>query len=438
MAAMSDRISPTSSFGQPAAAAGSSTTTSMFQSTAVVAAAVKLAGRRSSTGGEHVNIKVAVRVRPLGEDLEGEGTLLLDGATQLSLVQPQGGQRSDFSFDHVYGPKATQAELYDDLGRQILDCAFEGYNGTIFAYGQTGSGKTHTIMGTTSDRGIIPRLGADLFERVEQAGESCAFVVTATYLELYNEVVCDLLSPGSQGLKIRQHLKTGIYVEDLTEVQLSNQSELERLITEGNKSRQVAATRMNERSSRSHAIFTLQLRQQRVEPEVNGEGRYPAEAARLGGTLLTSKINLVDLAGSERADMSADSRQLHEGAAINKSLSALGNVINALTEGAHGKTNPRPQPQPQPHPHPQPHPQPDPHRHSLSHPNPNLHHNLVRPRCRARALSFLQANQVSSGRSRVASTLVLVLVVVVEQLVPPYTPRPYLLGCWRRAWGGTR
>ena len=349
---MSGRISPTSSFGQPAAAAGSTatTTTSMFQSTAVVAAAVKLAGRRSSTGGEHVNIKVAVRVRPLGEGLEGEGTLLLDGATELSLVQPQGGQRSDFSFDHVYGPKATQAELYDDLGRQILDCAFEGYNGTIFAYGQTGSGKTHTIMGTTSDRGIIPRLGADLFERVEQAGESCAFVVTATYLELYNEVVCDLLSPGSQGLKIRQHLKTGIYVEDLTEVQLSNQSELERLITEGNKARQVAATRMNERSSRSHAIFTLQLRQQRAEAEVNGEGRYPAEAARLGGTLLTSKINLVDLAGSERADLSADSRQLHEGAAINKSLSALGNVINALTEGAHGTTNPHPRPQPQPYP----------------------------------------------------------------------------------------
>ena len=324
-AAMSGRSSPT----KPAAVAVSSGS-SIFPTTAVVASAVKLAGRKRPSG-EHVNIKVAVRARPLGEDLEGEGTLLFDGATQLSLVHPQGGQRSDFSFDHVYGPKATQAQLYDDIGRQILDCAFEGYNGTIFAYGQTGSGKSHTIMGTASDLGIIPRLGADLFSRVEQAGEACAFVVTATYLELYNEVVCDLLSPGSQGLKIRQHLKTGIYVEDLTEVQLSNQSELERLITEGNKARQVAATRMNERSSRSHAIFTLQLRQQHAEAEA--EGGYPAEAGRL----LTSKINLVDLAGSERADLSADSRQLHEGAAINKSLSALGNVINALTEGTHGR-----------------------------------------------------------------------------------------------------
>ena len=328
---MSGRSSPTSGLGQPAAAAGSSSS-GMFPTTAVVSAAVKLAGRKRPSGGEHVNIKVAVRARPLGEGLDDEGTLLFDGATQLSLVHPQGGQRSDFSFDHVYGPKATQAQLYDDIGRQILDCAFEGYNGTIFAYGQTGSGKSHTIMGTASDLGIIPRLGADLFARVEQAGEACACVVTATYLELYNEVVCDLLSPGSQGLKIRQHLKTGIYVEDLTEVQLSNQSELERLITEGNKARQVAATRMNERSSRSHAIFTLQLRQQHAEAEA--EGGYPAEAGRL----LTSKINLVDLAGSERADLSADSRQLHEGAAINKSLSALGNVINALTEGTHGRS----------------------------------------------------------------------------------------------------
>ena len=120
------------------------------------------------------------------------------------------------------------------------------------------------------------------------------------------------------------------------QVQLSNQHELERLITEGNKARQVAATRMNERSSRSHAMFTLQLRQQHAEVE----GGYLAEETPGGGRLLTSKINLVDLAGSERADLKADSRQLHEGAAINKSLSALGNVINALTEGSNGRGAP--------------------------------------------------------------------------------------------------
>ena len=135
---------------------------------AVVDAAAKLAGKERPGGGEHVNIKVAVRVRPPSDGYAGEGTLQFDSQTQLTLVNPHGGQRSDFSFDHAYGPEATQAQLYGDLGRQILDCAFEGYNGTIFAYGQTGSGKSHTIMGIASDLGIIPRLGADLFARVEQ------------------------------------------------------------------------------------------------------------------------------------------------------------------------------------------------------------------------------------------------------------------------------
>ena len=148
--------------------AGSSSSSS-FPTTAVVAAAVRLVAPKRPSGGEHVNIKVAVRARPLGEGLEGEGTLQFDSATQLALLHPHSGHRFDFSFDHVYGPEATQAQLYDDLGRQILDCAFEGYNGTIFAYGQTGSGKSHTIMGSASDLGIIPRLGADLFARVEQA-----------------------------------------------------------------------------------------------------------------------------------------------------------------------------------------------------------------------------------------------------------------------------
>ena len=234
----------------------------------VAKAAVKLANPKRAAGGDHVNIKVAVRARPLGDGADGGSTLQFQDGKQLSLAHPQqGGQRSEFTFDHVYGPETTQAQIYNDCGCPILDCAFEGYNGTIFAYGQTGSGKSHTIMGSATDLGIIPRLGVDLFSRVERVA-GCTCVVTATYLELYNEVVCDLLSPGNQGLKIRQHIKTGIYVEDLTEVQLSNRTELERLITEGNKARQVAATRMNERSSRSHAIFTLLLRQEHVNQPV--------------------------------------------------------------------------------------------------------------------------------------------------------------------------
>ena len=114
-------------------------------------------------------------------------------------------------------------QVYDDLGTQLLDSAFEGYNGTIFAYGQTGSGKSHAMMGTGRDLGIIPRLGVELFGRIGAAPAETTFMVTATYLELYSEVICDLLSPGNNNLRIRQHIKTGIYVEDLTEVQVSSE-----------------------------------------------------------------------------------------------------------------------------------------------------------------------------------------------------------------------
>ena len=271
------------------------------------------ARRRSS---DTCNIKVAVRVRG-GCEGAGPSNLRVDGNELLV----QSGQPSAFAFDHCYGPEATQPEVYDDVGRKVLDAAFEGYNGTIFAYGQTGSGKTYSIMGTPLELGIVPRLAVELFQRMDDAPAGATFEVTATYAELYNEVISDLLTPGHSGLKIRQHVSSGIYVEDLTEVQVCEHEEIEKLIAEGNKARQVAATRMNERSSRSHAIFTIMLRQQL--PEADGAIRH-----------LSAKINLVDLAGSERADMGADAKQLQEGAAINKSLSALGNVINALTEGS--------------------------------------------------------------------------------------------------------
>merc|ERR1712185_207832 len=135
-------------------------------------------------------------------------------------------------------------------------------------------------MGTPTQLGIVPRLAMELFERVHAAPATASFEVTATYAELYNEVISDLLTPGNSGLKIRQHVSSGIYVEDLTEVQVSSHEEIEKLIAEGNKARSVAATRMNERSSRSHAIFTIMLRQRL--PEDNGRSiRH-----------LSSKINL--------------------------------------------------------------------------------------------------------------------------------------------------
>ena len=290
-----------------------------------VLAAAKFRARSSSVGasasaGTEMNIKVAVRARP-PRPPGSESMLEFDGN---SVTENAGGERSTFAFDYAFGGDATQQEVYDGLGRPILDYAFEGYNGTILAYGQTGSGKSHSVMGSADDLGIIPRLSVELFERIEQAPPGVSFVVSATYLELYNEVICDLLNPGSQGLKIRQHIASGIYVEGLTEVQVSSFYELQRLITEGNRARATAATRMNERSSRSHAVFTVRLRQQRTAAE--------------GTVVLSAKVNIVDLAGSERADKVttgdyADARA-QEGAAINKSLSALGTVINALSQQA--------------------------------------------------------------------------------------------------------
>ena len=280
-----------------------------------------------STSSSSQNIKVAVRVRGGLPPEQGRALRVTGDSVDVLGAGPSGGPLS-FTFDYCYGPEATQVEVYEDIGGQILDHAFEGYNGTIFAYGQTGSGKSHSIMGSPGQLGIVPRLAVELFERVAAVAASAAqasFEVTATYLELYNEVIHDLLTPGNTNLKIRQHVSSGIYVENLTEVQVASHEEIERLIAEGNKARMVAATRMNERSSRSHAIFSILLKQ--VIHETDGTIRT-----------LTSKVNLVDLAGSERADLTADAKQLQEGAAINKSLSALGNVINALTEaGGSGK-----------------------------------------------------------------------------------------------------
>jgi len=199
-----------------------------------------------------------------------------------------------------------------------------GYNGTIFAYGQTGSGKTYTMLGEdTHDttRGVIPNLNHDLFERISNSKKNVAFLVTVSYLEIYNEELRDLLRPSSKLLRIREHPDAGIYVEGLSEVVVTNEKELLDLLNRGNKVRKIAETSMNMRSSRSHTCFTICVEQKQICD-------LPDKANRL-----TAKINLVDLAGSERvAKTGAVGDRLKEGAYINKSLSCLGNVINALSK----------------------------------------------------------------------------------------------------------
>lgn len=308
-----------------------------------------------------VNVKVAVRCRPMNaretqmrsqcvvQLIDGRTVIMTNPALQedsSSAALPTSDPAADgasnangvrqFTFDFAYSMDSTQAQVYDDIARPLVDQALQGYNGTIFAYGQTGSGKTHTMMGSGDDPGIVPLMNADLFRRIEAAQREdpqVKFLVTVSFLEIYNEVIKDLLNPSDKLLKIREHPDMGIYVEQLAELVVKEPGDVLRLLEQGNKVRQVAATQMNERSSRSHSCFTIKLASKRTQELVNGVQKE---------TSMTAKINLVDLAGSERASKTgATGDRLKEGAAINKSLSALGNVINMLAadKAKRGKTH---------------------------------------------------------------------------------------------------
>ncbi|KAI8967250.1 hypothetical protein BDF20DRAFT_829796 [Mycotypha africana] len=240
-----------------------------------------------------------------------------------------------FTFDKSYWSAeksdanyADQEHIYNDIGRDLLNHAFDGYNCCIFAYGQTGSGKSYTMMGYGQDKGIIPRICQELFERIALLSKkgSLHFQVEVSYLEIYNEKVRDLLNPGNKGnLKVREHPTIGPYVEDLARLIVSSYKDMEQLIHEGNQARTVAATKMNETSSRSHAVFTIFLTSL-ANPEEKSE-----KSNKNSGKV--ARISLVDLAGSERVNSTgATGIRLKEGANINKSLATLGKVIAALAE----------------------------------------------------------------------------------------------------------
>ncbi|OXV08630.1 hypothetical protein Egran_03607 [Elaphomyces granulatus] len=237
--------------------------------------------------------------------------------------------RSYWSFDRSAPSYAGQEHLFNDLGVPLLDNAFQGYNNCIFAYGQTGSGKSYSMMGYGKEHGVIPKICQDMFMRIAtlQEDKNLTCTVEVSYLEIYNERVRDLLNPGTKGnLKVREHPSTGPYVEDLAKLVVRSFQEIENLMDEGNKARTVAATNMNETSSRSHAVFTLTLTQKRHDAETTMD------------TEKVSRISLVDLAGSERATSTgATGARLKEGAEINRSLSTLGRVIAALADLSSGK-----------------------------------------------------------------------------------------------------
>ncbi|XP_026675520.1 kinesin-like protein unc-104 isoform X11 [Ceratina calcarata] len=285
------------------------------------------------------SVKVAVRVRPFNNReivREAQCIIEMTGNTTsiLNPKAPPGTKDAikSFNYDYSYfsmdpndGNYSSQLMVYKDIGEEMLEHAFEGYNVCIFAYGQTGAGKSYTMMGKQEEgqEGIIPQICKDLFRKISRNSNECLkYSVEVSYMEIYCERVRDLLNPKNKGnLRVREHPLLGPYVEDLSKLAVMSYQDIHDLIDEGNKARTVAATNMNETSSRSHAVFTIFFTQQKQD---SATGLV---------TEKVSKISLVDLAGSERADSTgAKGTRLKEGANINKSLTTLGKVISALAE----------------------------------------------------------------------------------------------------------
>ncbi|XP_042347034.1 kinesin-like protein KIF1B isoform X5 [Plectropomus leopardus] len=284
------------------------------------------------------SVKVAVRVRPFNSremSKESKCIIQMQGNTT-TILNPKAPKEpaKTFSFDYSYWSHTTPEDpsfasqnlVYNDIGKEMLAHAFEGYNVCIFAYGQTGAGKSYTMMGKQEEgqEGIIPMLCEDLFEKINEDSnkDELSYSVEVSYMEIYCERVRDLLNPKNKGnLRVREHPLLGPYVEDLSKLAVTSYTDIADLMDAGNKARTVAATNMNETSSRSHAVFTIVFTQKKHDSETDLS------------TEKVSKISLVDLAGSERADSTgAKGTRLKEGANINKSLTTLGKVISALAE----------------------------------------------------------------------------------------------------------
>ena len=305
------------------------------------------------------NLKVAIRIRPpLSREIEknlpfrsialankeNHSCSLLEyigaeldevGRQKEWISNPQMFQIHRFTFDEVFDIDSNQEEVYNVSAKPSVNSVLEGYNSTIFAYGQTGTGKTFTMEGFTynqydESRGIIQRTIEDIFAYIESnSNKDTKFIIRAAYLQIYNEMISDLLKPNNpnKNLNIREDKKKGLYVEHLSEWAVRSPSDIYSLLERGATCREVSNTNMNDVSSRSHAVFMIIVEQLISDFEINGR-----QITKIG------KLNLVDLAGSERTRITgATGKQLEESKKINKSLSALGNVINALTDSKERK-----------------------------------------------------------------------------------------------------
>ncbi|CAJ1050164.1 kinesin-like protein KIF17 isoform X2 [Xyrichtys novacula] len=276
------------------------------------------------------SVRVVVRCRPLNDRekaLCSKMVVFMDLHRCQCFIEKPGAvdePPKQFTFDGTYFTDQSTEQMYNEVAYPLVEGTTEGYNGTIFAYGQTGSGKSFTMQGVSdpaAQRGVIPRSFEHIFESI-QCAENTKFLVRASYLEIYNEEIRDLLgSDTKQRLELKEHPERGVYVRDLSMHTVSSVGECERIIEAGWRNRAVGYTLMNKDSSRSHSIFTIHL-------EICSTDAAGQDHLRAG------KLNLVDLAGSERQSKTgATGERLREATKINLSLSALGNVISALVDG---------------------------------------------------------------------------------------------------------
>ncbi|XP_029981022.1 kinesin heavy chain-like [Sphaeramia orbicularis] len=263
-------------------------------------------------------VKVMCRFRPLNDAEQSRGDKPVPKFSGEDTVVVSG---KPYVFDRVLPPNTEQIQVYDTCARQIVKDVLGGYNGTIFAYGQTSSGKTHTMEGKLHDpqlMGIIPRIASDIFDHIYSMDENLEFHIKVSYFEIYLDKIRDLLDVSKTNLAVHEDKNRVPFVKGCTERFVSSPEEVMDVIDEGKANRHVAVTNMNEHSSRSHSIFLINIKQENVETEMK----------------LSGKLYLVDLAGSEKVSKTgAEGSVLDEAKNINKSLSALGNVIAALSEG---------------------------------------------------------------------------------------------------------
>ena len=273
---------------------------------------------------EQGNVKVVCRFRPLNDkELQTSESLCVnfldDHTVSIHSVSPD---QHKFTFDQVFAPSSSQESVYTFAARPIVDAVLEGFNGTVFAYGQTSSGKTFTMTGPDVEdlelMGIIPRMVQTVFDTIRMSDDNIEFSVKVAYCEIYLEKIKDLLDISKVNLSVHEDKTRGVYIEGLTERYVGNENEVFELMHMGLDNREVAYTNMNAGSSRSHSIFVITI----------GQTNSLDYMGKVG------KLYLVDLAGSEKVGKTgAAGKRLDEAKNINKSLTALGHVINSLTDG---------------------------------------------------------------------------------------------------------